>query len=201
MKLLKLESEIREVESAILDKYYDGEEDITEEETKLQLLTEELAVKLRQYVHILKNKNFEIIKEKIKGKIEELKKEMEYLDNTKQRVELALHNYVAKEEGIVQVIDDEGTTEYYLSKDFSVRRSVKEELVEKEDKQYVLPVLSYNEYAYILNTVSQSGNHELANYITNVTAKCLVTKLPEDHKAIVKSIRPTIKITKNKPKV
>ena len=59
MKLLKLLAEVKEVEQNILEKFYQEEEDITDEETKLQLLKNELAIKLKQYVYVIKNKFFD----------------------------------------------------------------------------------------------------------------------------------------------
>jgi len=212
MKLLKLLAEVKEVEQEILDKYYDEEEDITEEETKLQLLQSQLSVKLRQYIHLIKGKFFENTKTIIDDKIKELQQEKKYLDNSKQRLELALHNYVSNGEGSVEIIDDEGKTEFYVTKDFSVRRSVDEFFVEWVYRRYTLPELSHKEYIFLLdaldryNSINLEGKKEIGEKLRvkiyeDAKKRVLVTDLPEDHTAIEKSIRPTVKITKTKPKV
>lgn len=202
MKLMKLLAEVKEVEQEILEKYYQEQEDITDEETKLQLLQNQLNIKLRQYVHLIKNKFFEHTKEIIDNKIEDLQREKKYLDNTKQMLELALHNYVSNGEGAIEIIDDDGKVEYYLNADLSIRKSVNEYLIEDENKKYILPELDYKDYNLILDLLSNAWNFNLRSELEkSVKTKCLVTSLPKDHRAIVQNIRPTIKITKTKSKV
>lgn len=198
MKLLKLLAEVKEVEQNILEKFYQEEEDITDEETKLQLLKNELAIKLKQYVYVIKNKFFENTKDIIDKKIKDLQNEKKYLDIAKQRIELAIHNYVIEGEGAIEVLNDEGKVEYYVSKDYSIKRSI-EGNVEKEYQKYILPELTYDQYQMVISTLYNSQNN-FDFIINNVKTRCLVTDLPEAHSSIKKTIRPTIKITKSKPK-
>jgi len=198
MKLLKLLAEVKEVEQNILEKFYQEEEDITDEETKLQLLKNELAIKLKQYVYVIKNKFFENTKDIIDKKIKDLQNEKKYLDIAKQRIELAIHNYVIEGEGAIEVLNDEGKVEYYVSKDYSIKRSI-EGNVEKEYQKYTLPELTYDQYQMVISTLYNSQNN-FDFIINNVKTRCLVTDLPEAHSSIKKTIRPTIKITKSKPK-
>jgi len=51
----------------------------------------------------------------------------------------------------------------------------------------------------VISTLYNSQNN-FDFIINNVKTRCLVTDLPEAHSSIKKTIRPTIKITKSKPK-
>lgn len=172
------------------------------EEGQLQKLEEldcTIPAKIDAWAEFLK----EGIKEQIavfKKKVDEYKNAIEKLEEYKEKKELYLNNLI-KENGCGELIGEEKR----IVPDLSVRRSVDMDKVERgylnhtvvmSDKlnQHIMHLLgeedlrtNSNEYTSEWETISRDCKHT-----------CNVTSLPEDHPAIVKSIRQTVKILRNK---
>ena len=223
MSLLKLQAKIKEVESDILRKYEEEEGDITSEETALENLRNDILGKIRYYAHMLKGGFFKKMTDEIDEAINELRKQKEYVKKKKEAVEGQIHHIIddgittddkERNNGIIVYGEDEDTKpELYVTKAFSITRRIDD--IEKVDaiyKKYDIPTLSNADMNILIqalehtNATSQDTelavrSEELMEFLMkNVKPKVLVTDLPTEHPSIIRRIRPTVKITKNKPK-
>lgn len=189
MNLLKLEELKRELEMEILSQYDTETGEIIGDDTKLQeqlqLVEIEIKAKAEQYVHLLKDKFFDKVDEKLKEKIDELNKERKWIKRRKEITELALHNYL-QGKPMEAVIED---VKLYCSPDYSIRNSVIEEKVPAEIGKYIIET-DYETY------------QKIKDYVTYSARKINVSDIPDNLKdqCLKKSIRPTVKITKSLPK-
>jgi len=141
---------------------------------------------------------------KMKSKIQEYKDAIEKLEAFKEKKELYLHNLL-KGNGLEEINGEEKR----IVADVSVRRSIREysdivssqELMEMpiEYGTYTITLTfpQYEELEEKLQNAEISKELNCALY-KDAKHKVNVTDLPEDHPAIVKSIRPTVKILKAK---
>ena len=207
--LIKLETELREVEAMILSCYdaNTGEqlEDpsaLEERHAKIDAVVKE---KTAHCARILKDKFFDRLEDKIDAKIKQLQREKADLQFRKDRMELALHNQAVKYGGTETILDEEGKPEMYLTSTLSVTRSVPDiSQVEGTYLKVKTKALPFFDHEYVTHKLINSGDPvaiEIASRMNEGReVTCLLSELPEDHPAIKKSIRPTISVTKTKPK-
>jgi len=194
--LIKLEQELKRLESEILE-YYDpetGEQQTDDEQIRAEmtLLNAQIEAKKENYVRILKDNFFQKIEEKIDDQINNLKREKEWVKRRKEAIEFLLHNAVASEP--LEIKREDGKTELYVSKDFSVRSSVAVEKAPKDVGEYIITVSP--ELFNILTSNLSDEEYSSLKWKHKVN----VGDLPANHSSIIKTIRPTVKITKSKPK-
>lgn len=191
--LFQLEQEANEVMQEIFEAFDQntGEQvaDDTDAQQALALLENQIQIKMEGYAYVLKQK-FPELKKTIKKRQDELKRELAHLDRQKERMELAMHNIAAKKGGTIE-LPEEG----YVVADHSVRRSVNEAAFSDKERTYSITGLSNEAMEFVCNHLS----HTEYSYSTCVE-KINVTSLPQDHPAIIKNIRPTVKFLKHKPK-
>lgn len=176
--------ELLKQEHEILVEIADHLGEITENQDKaLEKLNTQISEKIDGYVYVLKNKRIEEEIEHFKERKEEIDSAIKELENIKYNIRYRLHTLAQEKGGRID------TEMYTLEPDFNVRRSVDLTRVADEDKVFTFEIPGKDMVA----------NPELAKLERYLKSeKCNVTSLPEEHIAIVKSIIPTIKITKRK---
>lgn len=194
MGILKTQSQIARLESEILDNY--GE--ISDEQSELLTqLNNQIEADRDNAFRFLQSKRPKEIKEQIKTRIDDMKKEIEKLERIEGAIENALNRFL-QDKDYWEVKDEAGNTEFYVKKDMKIRRSVNSELIPED--------LITEKIEFTLTKAESENFRELLkeNGYTDYkldTVYPTVTQLPEEHPAIVKHITPKIKFVKNKPKV
>lgn len=136
-----------------------------------------------------------------KNKIEEYREGIKKLEAFKEKKELYLHNLL-KGNGLEEINGEEKR----IVADVSVRRSVddtKVNLHKEGSYNCNFDAVSWDNLVHFITQNRNNHNWEwtgkiLQELLGDSKYKVNVTDLPEDHPAIVKSIRPTVKILKAK---
>jgi len=209
MSLMKIEAELREVEAEILNCYdintgEEMEDPSLLEEHRLVLYNAVMA-KRNQYAKIIKDGFFKRMHDKIDNKVKALKREKDDLKFREERIQQVLHEHIVKEgKQYDTVIGADGKPELYITPSYSVTRSVNINEVEGSYLKVKLPTLSYYDIDYIIDKLRNTDDPVAFKIIqeleSNMQKTCNVSDLPEGHKAIRSTIRPTIKTTIGKPK-
>lgn len=208
--LMQIESELRETEAEILNCYDidTGEEmqDPSVLEERMVILHQQAVTKRDHYARLLMDKFFQRMEEKINDKIKRLEREKKDLRFRKEQIELALHNHVVSNNTkSLPVLGEDNKPELYITPALSVTKSVPN--IEEVEPKYVhaeIKGLSLEEYYYFRDMLMLSSNHKMKEILSKLEQglqkKVNVSDLPEDHRAIRKTIRPTIKTTIRRPK-
>lgn len=193
MNLLKLETRKRELEYEILSQYDEETGELIGNDTDLQqqlaLINNEIAIKAEEYVFLLKDGFFSGLEKRIDEEIKRLKREKEWVRKRKEVTELALHNYVLKNNGIYTA-ELEGS-KLYCRPDFSKTRKVLEDKVPAQYGKYIVE-MDYETFTKVRKELKDC----------KVSRKINLDDVPEDlhPRCIQATIRPKVKITKNPPK-
>lgn len=193
--LLKLEQELLETEAEILSCYDEetGEQiqDDIHAQTHLSLIRTQIEIKKENYTRLLKNKFFSKLENKINDQIKKLQKEKQWLNERKDLIELAFHNAVAKKP--FEVIGEDGNIELYVSTDYSIQNSVDMSKVSSNDGIYMVKMTPEQFKDFRTLCLKDKEPEQYKQIVT-------VTDIGKEHPAIVSRVRPTVKITKTKPK-
>jgi hypothetical protein len=167
--------------------------EVTDEQLQvIQELDITIPAKIDSWALFLK----ETIPEQIqsfKNKIEEYREGIKKLELFKEKKELYLHNLL-KGNNLEEINGEEKR----IVPDLSVRRSVSEDYIPDEHCTLILPTIGWGEYDELLEIADNTQNNLLKRLTEQAKHKVNVTDLPENHPAIVKSIRNTVKILKAK---
>lgn len=206
----------KELSKTIYEIIYHGGED---PEDKYEFLSSLVKDKSEKVIQVLYGYNTEIDGKKRKvnplveeqAKYREIKKQAnEKIKDVKERKEY-LQCELAKTIEILNkpylVVKDSLDNDLYCQKDYSVSREVDDSKISIDEQKWELPVISNNELnllSKILSGKIYPGNKKVTDLFEKLidgSSKVLpkITELPENHPAIIKNIRPTVKITKTKP--
>lgn len=165
--------------------------EVTDEQVAIMNeLSLEIPAKVDAWCSFIKENIPDQIKE-FKTKIQEYKDAIDKLELFKEKKELYLHNLL-KSNGLEEINGEERR----IVKTLSIKRELNKEVFPVDDPMVRHQInVTFDELVKIRETLPHSifaDDRELKTIYPNVT------DLPEDHPAIVKSIRQTVKILKAK---
>jgi len=205
----RIEADLRRAEAELLD-FYDlttGEqiEDPSAKEREIAMLEAMLANKRDTYIRMLKDGFFKRQKDKIAEKKKELQREEEWLTRKEEEIKGWLNRISSSSEEVLVVKSDiSEKPEFYIVPTVNVTRTVDVTKLAPSEGYYS-PKLSAKQTLAIKELISKKGNTTeldiaILETLDSSDRSCPVTELAEDHPAILKNIKPTVNITKSKPK-
>jgi len=203
MSLLKLESELKETEAQLLSYAAENFGEVNEDlESKRKEMITAIETKIENYVAVKERKFFNNSIKVLRERKKELDKAIKKLQSTSEFVDNKLHDIFANSQA-EKVETADGIR--YIVPTVNVSRSIDTDKLTAKDRKYQFPPLTYTErlvvekyvYGDIQLDIFYKVMEKLVERITRVNPT--VTELPEDHPAIVKRIKPTVKIRKTKP--